>query len=154
MPSSSPSVCFYHLSACNIFSRGQNFSFNRQMFMLCRRKILMKLLKTLLNPLLSESFADSFSMPCQQVACHIWTSRQFDISQSRKLCCMLGLKLFRYLMKNLFFNLKHQSTAGVGRHEIRPIRMRYLISSLRAQEHQSGEVSLSSLTKPVTFFPG
>ena len=40
------------------------------------------------------------------------------------------------------------------RHEIRPIRMRYLISSLRDQEHQSGEVSLpkiSSLTKSVPF---
>ena len=41
------------------------------------------------------------------------------------------------------------------RHEIRPIRMRYLISSLRAQEHQSGEVGLSkisSLTKSEIFF--
>ena len=47
--------------------------------------------------------------------------------------------------------------SGGVRHEIRPIRMRYLISSLRAQEHQSGEVSLSkisSLTKSETFFPG
>ena len=28
------------------------------------------------------------------------------------------------------------------RHEIRPIKIRYLISSLRSQQHQSGEVSL------------
>ena len=47
-----------------------------------------------------------------------------------------------------------RETRGV-RHEIRPIRMRCLISGFRAQEHQSGEVSLlkiSLLTKSVTFF--
>ena len=31
------------------------------------------------------------------------------------------------------------------RHEIRPIGMRYLISGLRAREHQSGEVGLSKI---------
>ena len=58
---------------------------------------------------------------------------------------------FRFLVGMLYHS------AGGVRHEIRPIRMRYLISSLGAQEHQSGEFSMSkisSLTKSVTFFPG
>ena len=49
------------------------------------------------------------------------------------------------------------STAEAGgvRHEIRPIRMRYLINSFREHEQQSGELSLfkiSSLTKSVVYF--
>ena len=54
-------------------------------------------------------------------------------------------------------NKSDSNRSGGVRHEIRPIRMRYLVSSLRAQEHQPGEVRLSkisSLTKSVTFFPG
>ena len=51
-----------------------------------------------------------------------------------------------------------QLTSGGVRDDIRPIKMRYMISSLRVQEHQSGEVSLleiSSLTKSeYIFFPG
>ena len=52
--------------------------------------------------------------------------------------------------------LYNQTTGGV-RHEIRPIRMRYLISSFREHEQQSGEVSVlktSSLTKSVIFVRG
>ena len=47
-------------------------------------------------------------------------------------------------------------TGGV-RHEIRPIRMRYLINSFREHKQHSGEVSvlkISSLTKTVIFFRG
>ena len=53
-----------------------------------------------------------------------------------------------------FINTVCHSAGGV-RHEIRPIRIRYSISSLDGHEHQSGEIVLlkiSSLTKSVILF--